>query len=110
MRMAASDRRFLRLPEERALAIRHAGPALRDAAEWTGTSRDLSLDGVGFVCGARFQAGAAVEIELCIEGKVLHGTAQVVRATKHDQGWLYGARWLPGDAETARMLEELADA
>ncbi len=84
------------------------GEDLMAILESAGKCRDISVAGMGFICGALFPVGARIEIDIQIEETAFTMKAQVVRVTGAGGEFDHGVRFLLDDPETAKMLEEFA--
>jgi len=106
--MEMPERKFLRVPIDGNIMIRRIDEALPETAETAGRCRDISVAGMGFICGASLPVGATVQINLRIGEAWFVLKARIVRIASVGSEYDYGVRFLLDDAETAKMLEELA--
>lgn len=106
--MTLAGRKFLRVPVDETISIRCEEEALRGGPLSAGKCRDISIGGIGFLCETCFPVGARIEIHFRIEESSYAVKAEVVRSRNIGGEYDHGARFLADDAETAKMLEELA--
>ncbi len=106
--MVMSGRKFLRIPIDNPVRIRPMDEDLKEIRESAGKCRDISVAGMGFICGIFFPVGARIEIDMQIAETAFTMKAEVVRVTGAGGEYDHGVRFLLDDPATAKMLEELA--